>query len=407
MQCLFHPFAHVVQQWPCSRLTDAQPQISGLAAYLILDSVESTDHGQSLSCCGRCMDDMNFVKLAASVSPARNFINDAIAVQMMEPCIGVCLQAALEVLQMLLWMLALAIFRVREPDGRRSIFSRGPVIAHIGPKPARFGLATARCKYRHRRIVGVKLGSSEHMLLNRIDQRSEQLTCSAYPARQSRPLNLNSLASINLRLAIERQMICKFRNQHVSQQAWPSKTTLDRTGWRRRFNHALTTAAGELRPHVADDFKAIGDVLKLLGDIFAELAQLAAAIRTAVAMKSVADNLAWEMLGQRLAPRSRLRFRSRYHPLDSGFHLCLRGLQLFQMKFELLKLNNNLLALDSEHPPPQLLDDQLQMLDLLAARAQFLVLLGECLAMGLKLSLERSKLVLMRSGKRNELLLRS
>jgi hypothetical protein len=105
----------------------------------------------------------------------------------------------------------------------------------------------------------------------------------------------------------------------------------------------------------------------LLGDIFAELAQLAAAVGTAVAMKSVRDNLAWQMLRQRLAPGSRLRFRSRSHSLNSGFHLGLRGLQLFQMKFELFELNNDLLALDAEHPAPQLLDDQLQMLDLLAA----------------------------------------
>jgi len=40
---------------------------------------------------------------------ARDFINGAIAVQMVKPCIGVRLQAALEVLQMLPWMLALAI----------------------------------------------------------------------------------------------------------------------------------------------------------------------------------------------------------------------------------------------------------------------------------------------------------
>ena len=92
------------------------------------------------------------------------------------------------------------------------------------------------------------------------------------------------------------------------------------------------------------------------------------------------------MLGQRLASGSRLRFRSRSHSLDSGFHLGLRGLQLFQMKFKLFKLNNDLLALDAEHPAPQLLDDQLQMLDLLAAGTQLLILLGECLAMGLELS---------------------
>jgi hypothetical protein len=41
--------------------------------------------------------------------PAGNFIDPAIAIEMMEPCIGVRLQAALEVLQMLSRMLALAV----------------------------------------------------------------------------------------------------------------------------------------------------------------------------------------------------------------------------------------------------------------------------------------------------------
>jgi hypothetical protein len=125
---------------------------------------------------------------------------------------------------------------------------------------------------------------------------------------------------------------------------------------------------------VANHLEALGDVLQLLGHIVAELAQLAAAIGTAVTLRKVADNFAREMFRQRLASRSRLRFLSRCHPLNSGFLLGLRGLQLFQMEFELFELNNDLLALDAEHPAPQLLDDQLQMLDLLAAGTQFLAL---------------------------------
>src|SRR5580704_16258693 len=104
---------------------------------------------------------MDLMELASRMCPAGNFINGAIAVQMMEPCIGIRLQAPLEVLQMLPWMLALAILRVSEPDGRRGIFARRPVVTHISPESAGLRLATARCKYRHRRIVGVKLGSGE------------------------------------------------------------------------------------------------------------------------------------------------------------------------------------------------------------------------------------------------------
>jgi len=76
---------------------------------------------------------MDLMELAPCVCPAGDFIDGAIAVQVMEPGISVSLKAALEVLQMSPWMLALAILRVRKPDRRRDIFARGSVVAHIGP----------------------------------------------------------------------------------------------------------------------------------------------------------------------------------------------------------------------------------------------------------------------------------
>ena len=243
----------------------------------------------------------------------------------------------------------------------------------------------------------MKLVACEHVLLYRIHQRREQLACSTDPARQRGALDRHSLAGIDLRLAIERKMIAELRDQHVGQQSGSGKTAFDRTRWRGRFHHAVAAVAGELRPHMANNLEAVGDVLQLLGDIFAELAQLAAAVGTAVARNAVCHDFAREMLRQRLAPGSRLRFPSRGHAIDSRFHLSLRGLQFFEMEFELFELKNHLLALDAEHPALQLLDDQLQMFDLLAVGAQLLVLLGECLAMGLELSLERSQLVFMRS----------
>src|SRR5438876_6845427 len=103
-------------------------------------------------------------------------------------------------------------------------------------------------------------------------------------------------------------MVTKLRDEHVCQQPGSGETALDRTRWRGRFHHAVTAVAGELGPHVANDLEAIGDVLQLLGDILAELAQLAAAVGTRVTVKGMCDNLARKMLGQRLAPGSRLRF---------------------------------------------------------------------------------------------------
>src|ERR1019366_6354664 len=102
----------------------------------------------------------------------------------------------------------------------------------------------------------------------------------------------------------ERQVISELGDQHMGQQSGSGNATLDRAGWRGRFNHAVATAASKLRPHVANHLEAIGNVLQLLRHVVAELAQRAATIRTAVAVRKVRDNFAWEMLGQRLASRS-------------------------------------------------------------------------------------------------------
>jgi len=100
----------VVKQRPGSRLADGQPQIGRLAANLVLDSIKISDALQRFGCGGRGVDSMDIVELAPCVCPAGNLIDGATAVQMMEPCIGVGLQAALEMLQMLPWMFALTIF---------------------------------------------------------------------------------------------------------------------------------------------------------------------------------------------------------------------------------------------------------------------------------------------------------
>src|ERR1039458_2065363 len=92
-------------------------RLSRLAADLFLDCVQSADSCQRLGGDGRCVNCMDVVELAPCVGPACHFIDGAVAVKMMKAGIRIGLQRALEVLQMQPRMLALAIFRVCEPDG--------------------------------------------------------------------------------------------------------------------------------------------------------------------------------------------------------------------------------------------------------------------------------------------------
>ena len=66
------------------------------------------------------MRNMDLVELAPGVRPTRDLIDRTMLVEMMKACIGISLQGALEVLQMLLRMLAFSIGGVREPHGGRS-----------------------------------------------------------------------------------------------------------------------------------------------------------------------------------------------------------------------------------------------------------------------------------------------
>ena len=68
----------------------------------------------------------------------------------------------------------------------------------------------------------------EDVLAQRIGQRSEQRAGAANPLREQRAIELHTLARVDLRLPIERQMIRIFADQHVRQQSRSGDTALDR-----------------------------------------------------------------------------------------------------------------------------------------------------------------------------------
>src|SRR5208282_2159188 len=164
---------------------------------------------------------------------------------------------------MLAGMFALAIFRIGEPDGRSCMFTCRPVIAHVGPETSGLGLAAAGSEHRYRRVVSVQLAPAKHVLLNRIHKWTEQIARTTYPASQRRAGYINSLAAVNLRLSIQRKMVCELRDDHMGQQTGSGKTAFNRPRWSRGFDNSVAARAGELRPHVANDLEAVGDVLEL------------------------------------------------------------------------------------------------------------------------------------------------
>src|ERR1700692_4807789 len=94
------------------------------------------------------MRDMDLVELASGMSPTRDFVDRSSFIELLEACEGVGLQSALIVLQVLPWVLSLAIGRVGEPYGWSALIAGRPVVPDIGPEPPDPGLAVARRKHR-------------------------------------------------------------------------------------------------------------------------------------------------------------------------------------------------------------------------------------------------------------------
>jgi hypothetical protein len=63
----------------------------------------------------------------------------------------------------------------------------------------------------------MNLGCGQYMLARCFNQRSQQMTGNPNPISQCGTINLYAFASKDLRLAVQGQMISKFRNQHVRQ----------------------------------------------------------------------------------------------------------------------------------------------------------------------------------------------
>src|SRR5579872_3799629 len=156
---------------------------------------------------------------------------------------------------MALRMLALAVRRVGKPHrwGRR--ITTGTVIAHVGPQPTGLGLARSRSQHRRRCVVRVEFACGQHIPAHRIDQRSQQTAGFAYPVRQRGAIQIEPRAFVDFRLAIERQVIRKLRNQYVCQQARSCETAIDGTARRRSLHDVRTAGAAQLGPDDADHFE--------------------------------------------------------------------------------------------------------------------------------------------------------
>src|ERR1700676_2596557 len=115
------------------------------------------------------------------MSPTRSLI-DTVSIQVLKARIGVGLKSTLEGAEVPAGMLSLAVGRIGEPYGWRCLEASWTIVSDISPEAAGPGLAVAGREHGQWRVIGMQLGSGEHMLLDRIEQRAQQLARCADPA---------------------------------------------------------------------------------------------------------------------------------------------------------------------------------------------------------------------------------
>ena len=142
-------------------------------------------------------------------------------------------------------------------------------------------------------------------------------------------------------------MIAELGNQNMRQSAGPANAALDGPRRRWSFDYALAGRASELGPHMANHLEALWHVLQLLAHILAEVLsappQSGQQSCAGVCVTSSRRRCSGSGLRRGRAPALLQGEQHRHR-----FRRCLRGLQLFQFQFELLQLNDDLLALLAE-----------------------------------------------------------
>ena len=163
----------------------------------------------------------------------------------------------------------------------------------------------------------------------------------------------------------------------MRQQPRSGNAALDRTARRFGLHDPFAARAGQLRSNLPDHFESRRHVLQNFRNVFAEKFQLSTAVRASCLLRQIRSHFARQVFRQWPPRRFRRDVCNGRNPcrcVRSSCVLRLRRLQLVQPQLQLLDLTIQLLRLTPELHPPQLGDQQLQMLDLVVTRQQLFVL---------------------------------
>ncbi len=128
-------------------------------------------------------------------------------------------------------------------------------------------------------VVAVQPLGGEDVVVGQGHERGQLGGAGPDPVGDGRDAELDALQGIGLALAVQRQVLAELGLQGHGQQVRPRPAAGDRVERRRRLGDGLAGPAGEPLPHGLDHPPPDGLDLQGLGDVLAQLGQLAAAAR--------------------------------------------------------------------------------------------------------------------------------
>ena len=175
-------------------------------------------------------------------------------------------------------MLALAVLAIDIGSGRMSGPTPGPVVDRVAPQPSGLGASPTGIKHRQRGVVSEYLGRGQHGAQHQLVQRRQPPAGAAHPGAQGGTIQRHTLAGEDLRLAIQRQMVGVFVDQHMRQQRLGGHAAVDRTLRRRRLHDRLLAGSAAIpRPADHADPQLGRHVVQHLRPVFADDVQRAPA----------------------------------------------------------------------------------------------------------------------------------
>ena len=171
--------------------------------------------------------------------------------------------------------LRLSVRRVDVGDDRRVGAAPWSVIARISEELTGFGPAAAGIEHRRRRLVGEQLRGRPQPIEQPLMNRAQQEGGPSDPVGQCRAIEVDALAGINLRLAIQRKVVGIFRHQHLGDRRLGRQAAFDQPRRRRRLHHDVFAGPAGVFGSAHHQHPELGrhDV-EPLGDILADPMQL-------------------------------------------------------------------------------------------------------------------------------------